>query len=31
VAQYFTDVIVCLAAAYLAEGESEYWLRNGLV
>ena len=30
-AQFFADVIVCLTAAYLADGESEYWLRNGLV
>ena len=31
VAKHFTDVIVCLTAAYLADGEGEYWLRNGLV
>ena len=30
-AKHFTDVIVCLTAAYLADGEGEYWLRNGLV
>jgi len=31
VAQFFVDVIVCMAAGYLADGDSESWLRNGLV
>ena len=30
-AQFFADVIVCLAAGFIADNESEHWLKNGLV